>query len=77
MTWNIAVMLVFAGTAEPTIQYWQHQVFKSKEDCHEYIYQSKVLLVDSILEDFRNVDGKKLNGFEFFCQGKTIALDEV
>ena len=77
MTWNIAVMLVFAGTAEPTIQYWQHQTFLDKEQCHEYIFQNKVSLVDSILEDFRNINGKQLNGFEFFCQGKTIELDQV
>ena len=72
MVWSIAVMLVFSGTAQPTIQYWQHKDFTNKEDCHEYVYQNKVKLVDSVLEDFRNFEGKELNGFEFFCEGKTL-----
>ena len=65
-------MLVFGGTAEPTVQYWQHKDFTNKKECHEYVYQNKVKLVDSVLKDFRNFDGKELNGFEFFCEGKTI-----
>jgi len=68
-------MLVFSGVAEPTTQFWQHKDFTNKEDCHEYVYKNKVKLVDSVLTDFRNFDGKVLSGFEFFCQGTT--LEEV
>lgn len=68
-------MLVFEGTPAPTVQYWQHKDFTNKMECHDYIFQNKVKLVDSILLDFRDYKGKELNGFEFFCEGTT--LEEV
>jgi len=41
------------------------------------LFDNKVMLVDSLLEKFRNLDGMEMKSFEHFCEGKFVELDEV
>ena len=68
-------MLWFVDVPKTDIQYWQHQTFKSKWECLDYLADNKVQIVDSILENFREVDGKKLKNFEFFCESKSYVME--
>ena len=68
-------MLWFADVPETEIQYWQHQSFESKWECHEYLAKNKVLIVDTVLETFREVNGNYLQNFEFFCESKSYVME--
>jgi len=41
------------------------------------LFDNKVILVDSLLHEFRNYDGMKLKGFDYFCEGKFVPVEEV
>tara|TARA_X000000368_G_scaffold417857_1_gene415498 strand:- start:6153 stop:6401 length:249 start_codon:yes stop_codon:yes gene_type:complete len=70
--WVLSVMLVFPNTEQPLIQYWQHLDFQSQSQCHKYITDNKIEIVDSVLEHFREFENQKLINFEFFCQRHEI-----
>ena len=72
MIWLLSVMLVFADVDKPKIQYWQHLHFKDLWECRAYIAENKVNLTDSVLESFREYNGKKLKNYEFFCETKEL-----
>ncbi len=69
MTFILTVMLYFPDV-EPYSQNWQHRVFTNQEACHEYLHQHKVDIVDTVLKQFRDSNGK-LYSFDFFCVGVT------
>jgi hypothetical protein len=51
--------------------------FISDDACKQYLFDNRVVLVDSLLEKFRIVDGMTMKSFEYFCEGKFVELDEV
>jgi|TARA_R110000823_G_scaffold233141_1_gene359512 hypothetical protein len=72
MIWYLTVMLTYAGLDESQFTKWQAHTFKDDQECHKFVYDNKVLLVDGLLEKFRNVNGNELISFEFYCQGETL-----
>ena len=42
---------------------------------HDYLAKNKVVIVDSVLETFRNRDGKLLQNFEFYCESKSYVME--
>ena len=56
---------------------WQGNTFRSGEVCQEVVFKKKVELVDELLETFRDLDGMKLAGFEFFCQTQIAPQSNV
>jgi len=57
--------------------YLQELQFISDTACKDYLFTNKVMLVDSLLEKFRNIEGMDMQSFEYFCEGKFVELDEV
>ena len=51
--------------------------FESDWDCHEYIFDQKVILADDLLAEYRVVDGENLTGFDFLCETRFIQTEEV
>lgn len=68
-------MLWFVDTPKTDYQYWQHETFESQWECQEYLAANKVIIVDTVLETFREVDGKSLQNFEFFCESKSYVME--
>ena len=75
MIYVLSIMLWFVDVPQTEMQYWQHQSFDSKWECHEYLAANKVVIVDTVLESFREVDGKYLQNFEFFCESKSYVME--
>ena len=75
MTYVLSIMLWFVDTPKTDMQYWQHQSFETKWDCLQYLADNKVTIVDTVLETFREVEGKKLKNFEFFCESQSFVMD--
>ena len=50
----------------------QGNTFSSCEVCEEVVFKKKVKLVDELLEVFRDLEGMKLEGFEFFCETRSV-----
>ena len=57
--------------------YLEDMQFISEDACQQHLFDNKVLLVDSLLLKFRNVDGMNMQSFEYFCEGKPVQLDRV
>ena len=72
MIWYLTVMLTYAGLDESQFTKWQAHTFKHDQECHKFVYDNKVVLVDGLLEKCRNVNGNELISFEFYCQGETL-----
>ena len=51
--------------------------FISEDACQQHLFDNKVMLVDSLLEKFRNIDGMTMQSFEYFCEGRFVEMDEV
>jgi|TARA_Y100000816_G_scaffold220201_1_gene165211 hypothetical protein len=75
MIWALSIMLWYHDVPTQDIQYWQHQTFESQYECHDYLAKNKVVIVDSVLETFRNKDGKLLQNFEFYCESKSYVME--
>jgi len=71
MIWVLTVMLWYEEDVTRFSQ-WQGNTFSSGEVCEEVLFKKKVKLVDDLLETFRDLDGMKLEGFEFFCESKVV-----
>jgi|TARA_B110000977_G_scaffold52137_1_gene70899 hypothetical protein len=52
-------------------------IFEDDGDCHQYIFDQKVLLADDLLAEYRVVDGENLTGFDFLCETRFIQTEEV
>jgi len=51
--------------------------FTDDLECHQYIFDQKVLLADDLLAEYRVVDGENLTGFDFLCETRFIQTEEV
>ena len=76
MIWTLSVMLWYVDVPNPTLSFWQHETFDTKIECHRYLADNKVNIVDTVLESFRNNAGMELKNFEFFCESTTL-VNEV
>ena len=76
MIWILTVMMWYEGE-QTRNTYLQELQFISDTACKDYLFTNKVMLVDSLLEKFRNIEGMDMQSFEFFCEGKFVELDEV
>ena len=77
MIWILTVMLSYADVDETRMTYLEDMHFISESKCQDYLFNNKVILVDSLLHEFRNYDGMKLKGFDYFCEGKFVPVEEV
>ena len=76
MIWILTVMMWYEGE-QTRNTYLQDMQFISQDHCKHYLFKNKVMLVDNLLEKFRNLDGMTMTGFEHFCEGKPVPLDSV
>ena len=76
MIWVLTVMMWYEGE-QTRNTHLQDMEFISEDACQQYLFDNKVILVDSLLEKFRNIDGMNMQSFEYFCEGKLVQLDEV
>lgn len=76
MIWILTVMMWYEED-QTRNSYLEDMQFISKDACQQHLFDNKVLLVDSLLEKFRNIDGMNMQSFEYFCEGKFVELDEV
>ena len=51
--------------------------FTDDLECHQYIFDQKVLLADDLLAEYRVVDGENLTGFDFFCETRFIQTEDI
>ena len=72
----LTVMMWYEGE-QTRNTYLQELQFISDTACKDYLFTNKVMLVDSLLEKFRNIEGMDMQSFEYFCEGKFVELDEV
>ena len=76
MIWILTVIMWYEGE-QTRNTYLQELQFISDSACKDYLFTNKVMLVDSLLEKFRNIEGMNMQSFEYFCEGKFVELDEV
>ena len=76
MIWILTVMMLYEGE-QTRNTFLQEMQFISEDACQQHLFDNKVMLVDSLLEKFRNIDGMNMQSFEYFCEGKFVQLDEV
>ena len=76
MIWILTVMMWYEE-GQTRNSYLEDMQFISKDACQQHLFDNKVVLVDSLLEKFRNIDGMNMQSFEYFCEGKFVELDEV
>ena len=76
MIWILTVMMWYEGE-QTRNTYLQELQFISDTACKDYLFTNKVMLVDSLLENFRDIEGMDMQSFEYFCEGKFVELDEV
>jgi len=76
MIWILTVMMWYEGD-QTRSTYLQDLQFISDTACKDYLFTNKVMLVDSLLENFRNIEGMDMQSFEYFCESKFVKLDEV
>jgi len=76
MIWILTVMMWYEGE-QTRNTYLQELQFISDTACKDYLFTNKVMLVDSLLEKFRNIEGMDMQSFEYFCESKFVKLDEV
>ena len=68
MIWILSVMLSYGEVDESRMSYLQDMHFISESKCQDYLFNNKVMLVDSLLEEFRNYNNMKLTGFDYFSE---------
>ena len=76
MIWILTVMMWYEGE-QTRNTFLQEMQFISEDSCQQHLFDNKVMLVDSLLEKFRNIDGMNMQSFEYFCEGKPVQTDEV
>tara|TARA_Y100001937_G_scaffold75657_1_gene102806 strand:- start:164 stop:397 length:234 start_codon:yes stop_codon:yes gene_type:complete len=77
MIWVITAMLVYHDVDRPVMTDYMVKSFDNKFACIEYTWQNKVDMIDGLFEMHRNVDGKELKTFAFYCENRYVELDEV
>ena len=77
MIWILSVMLSYGEVDESRMSYLQDMQFISESKCQDYLFENKVILVDSLLKEFRYHQNMKLTGFDYFCESRFVELDEV
>jgi|TARA_A100000172_G_scaffold40615_1_gene24761 hypothetical protein len=76
MIWVLTVMMWYEGE-QTRNTHLQDMQFISEDHCQDYLFDNKVMLVDSLLLKFRDIDGMTMQSFEYFCEGRFVEMDEV
>lgn len=74
MLWVITVLLTYNIPVSIHTEY-NVITFNDDQACWNYIEKNEVMLVDSMLEKFKNNDKHDIRSFEFFCENRY--LEEV
>ena len=77
MIWVITAMLVYHDVEKPKMTDYMIKSFDTKYDCIEYTWQNKVDMIDELLSIHRNLGDKELKTFAFYCENRTLDLEEV
>ena len=77
MIWVITAMLVYHDVDKPVMTDYLIKSFDTKFECIDYTWNNKVDMIDELLDMHREVDGKKLKTFAFYCENRYVKLDEV
>ena len=70
-------MLVYHDVDKPVMTDYLIKSFDTKFECIDYTWNNKVDMIDELLDMHREVDGKKLKTFAFYCENRYVKLDEV
>ena len=77
MIWVITAMLVYHDVDKPVMTDYLITSFDTKFECIEYTWDNKVDMIDELFDMHKEVDGKKLKTFAFYCENRYVKLDEV
>ena len=77
MIWVITAMLVYHDVDRPVMPDYLIKSFDTKIDCIEYTWENKVEMIDELFNIHKEVDGKKLKTFAFYCENRYVKLEEV
>ena len=77
MIWVITAMLVYHDVDKPVMTDYLIKSFDTKFECVEYTWDNKVDMIDELFGMHKEVDGKKLKTFAFYCENRYVKLDEV
>ena len=77
MIWVITAMLVYHDVDKPVMTDYLIKSFDTKFECIEYTWDNKVDMIDALFDMHKEVDGKKLKTFAFYCENRYVKLDEV
>ena len=77
MIWVITAMLWYDGITGPHYTEYKLKQFDTKIECLDYTWDNKVDMIDELFDMHKEVDGKKLKTFAFYCENRYVKLDEV
>ena len=77
MIWVITAMLIYHYVDKPVMTDYLIKSFDTKFECIEYTWDNKVDMIDDLFDMHKEVDGKKLKTFAFYCENRYVKLDEV
>ena len=77
MIWVITAMLVYHDVDKPVMTDYLIKSFDTKFECVEYTWDNKVDMIDELFDMHKEVEGKKLKTFAFYCENRYVKLDEV
>lgn len=72
MIWIISSILWYEGMLTPQKSDYLLKSFTTKADCQQFITENKVLLIEQLLKEMKEVDGFKLQTFEYFCKKEDL-----
>ena len=72
MIWIISTLLWYEDMTRPQQSDYLLKSFDTKIECQEYILENKVILVEKLLEEMKNVNGFELKTFEYLCKSKNF-----
>ena len=77
MIWVITAMLLYEDVEKPVITDYLIKSFDSKYECLDYVWENKVDMIEELFNIHKEVNGKKLKTFAFYCENRFVELDEV
>ena len=70
-------MLLYEDVEKPVITDYLIKSFDSKYECLDYVWENKVDMIEELFNIHKEVNGKKLKTFAFYCENRFVELDEV
>lgn len=72
MIWIISTLLWYEDMVRPRQSDYLLKTFDSHMECQYYIKENKVILIEKLLEEMKNVNGFELKTFEYLCKSKNL-----